>query len=149
MFTISFFCFSTLSAFSKILLGEKMADLVAEVTRIRDRRRLERSEIIRELLHGRLGSPRLQEVLQAAKRAFSISESRGAMFQNLTDDMAKKHPILEQLLERVLKDDWDCSSSDREEYNFQRADILPALFAQGLFPGLFRRGFMDDYLMYE
>ena len=124
-----------------------MADLVAEVTRIRDRRRLERSEIIRELLHGRLGSTRLQEVLQAAKRAFSISDSSGAMFQNLTDDMANKHPILEQLLERVLKDDWDCSSSVSEEYT--RADILPALFAQGLFPGLFRRGFIDDYLMYE
>ena len=128
-----------------------MADLVAEVTRIRDRRRLERSEIIRELLHGRLGSTRLQEVLQAAKRAFSISDSSGAMFQNLTDDIANKHPILEQLLERVLKDDWDCSSSvsDREEYIFPRGDILPALFAQGLFPGLFRRGLIDDYLMYE
>ena len=123
-----------------------MADLVAEVIRTRDRRRLERSEIIRELLHGRLGSSRLQEVLQAAKRAFSISDSSGTMFKNLTDEMANKHPILEQLLERVLKDDWDCSSSDREEYI---ANNLAALFTQGLFPGFFRRELIDDYLMYE
>ena len=126
-----------------------MADLVAEVIRTRDRRRLERSEIIRELLHGRLGSSRLQEVLQAAKRAFSISDSSGTMFKNLTDEMANKHPILEQLLERVLKDDWDCPSSDHEEYIFPRANNLAALFTQGLFPGFFRRELIDDYLMYE
>ena len=126
-----------------------MADLVAEVIRTRDRRRLERSEIMRELLHGRLGSSRLQEVLQAAKRAFSISDSSGTMFKNLTDEMANKHQILEQLLERVLKDNWDCSSSDHEEYIFPRANNLAALFAQGLFPGFFGRGLIDDYLMYE
>ena len=83
-----------------------MSDLVSKVTRTRDRRKLEPSEILNEFRYGIIANTELQEVLQAAKRAFSISDSSGAMFKNLTDEMANKHPILEQLLERVLKDDW-------------------------------------------
>ena len=83
-----------------------MSDLVSKVTRTRDRRKLEPSEILNEFRCGIIANTELQEVLQAAKRAFSISDSSGAMFKNLTDEMANKHPILEQLLERVLKDDW-------------------------------------------
>ena len=83
-----------------------MSDLVSKVTRTHDRRKLEPSEILNEFRYGIIANTELQEVLQAAKRAFSISDSSGAMFKNLTDEMANKHPILEQLLERVLKDDW-------------------------------------------
>ncbi|KAM7440704.1 RNA-binding motif [Porites harrisoni] len=95
-----------LDAFSKLLLGAKMSHLVAKVTRTRDRRELEPSEVINEFRRGIIVDSNLQEVLQAAKRAFSISDSSGAMFKKLTEEMANKHPILEQLLERVLKDDW-------------------------------------------
>ena len=98
--------FRDLDAFSKLLLGPGMSDLVSKVTRTRDRRKLEPSEILNEFRYGIIANTELQEVLQAAKRAFSISDSSGAMFKNLTDEMANKHPILEQLLERVLKDDW-------------------------------------------
>ena len=83
-----------------------MSDLVSKVTRTRDRRKLEPSEILNEFRYDIIANTELQEVLQAAKRAFSISDSSGAMFKNLTDEMANKHPILEQLLELVLKDDW-------------------------------------------
>ena len=98
--------FRDLDAFSKLLLGAKMSHLVAKVTRTRDRRELEPSEVINEFRRGIIVDSNLQEVLQAAKRAFSISDSSGAMFKKLTEEMANKHPILEQLLERVLKDDW-------------------------------------------
>ena len=98
--------FRDLDAFSKLLLGPQMADLVARVTRTRDRLSLAPSTVIYQLRQGRISDTRLQEVLQIAKRAFSISDSSGAMFKNLTDEMANKHPILEEMLERVLKDDW-------------------------------------------
>ena len=116
--------FRDLDAFSKLLLGPQMADLVARVTRTRDRLSLAPSTVIYQLRQGRISDTRLQEVLQIAKRAFSISDSSGAMFKNLTDkitaefpllgqqqehllthEMANKHPILEQLLER---DGWHC-----------------------------------------
>ena len=83
-----------------------MAHLVAKVTHTRDRLELETSEVINEFRRGIIVDTNLQEVLQAAKRAFSISDPSGAMFKKLTEEMANKHPILEQLLERVLKDDW-------------------------------------------
>ena len=83
-----------------------MSHLVAKVTRTRDRRELEPSKVINEFRRGIIVNTNLQEVLQAAKRAFSISDSSGAMFKKLTEEMANKHPILEQLLERVLNDDW-------------------------------------------
>ena len=83
-----------------------MSDLVAKVTHTCDQRELEPSEIINELRRGIIVNTNLQEVLQAAKRAFSVSDSSGAMFKNLTEELANKHPILEQLLERVSKDDW-------------------------------------------
>ena len=98
--------FRVLDAFSKLLLGAKMSQLVAKVTRTRDRRELEPSEVINEFRRGIIVNTNLQEVLQAAKRAFSISDSSGAMFKKLTEEMANKHPILEQLLERVLNDAW-------------------------------------------
>ena len=116
--------FRDLDAFSKLLLGPQMADLVARVTRTRDRLSLAPSTVIYQLRQGRISDTRLQEVLQIAKRAFSISDSSGAMFKNLTDkitaefpllgqqqehllthEMANKHSILEQLLER---DGWHC-----------------------------------------
>ena len=116
--------FRDLDAFSKLLLGPQMADLVARVTRTRDRLSLAPSTVIYQLRQGRISDTRLQEVLQIAKRAFSISDSSEAMFKNLTDkiiaefpllgqqqehllthEMANKHPILEQLLER---DGWHC-----------------------------------------
>ena len=116
--------FRDLDAFSKLLLGPQMADLVARVTRTRDRLSLAPSTVIYQLRQGRISDTRLQEVLQIAKRAFSISDSSGTMFKNLTDkitaefpllgqqqehllthEMANKHPILEQLLER---DGWHC-----------------------------------------
>ena len=95
-----------MDAFSKLLLGAKMSHLVAKVTRTRDRRELEPSEVINEFRRGIIVNTNLQEVLQAAKRAFSISDSSGAMFKKLTEEMANKHPILEQLLERVSNDAW-------------------------------------------
>ena len=134
-----------LDAFSKLLLGPKMSTVVEEVARRRDRRRLEPSEIVYELGHSKLINTRLQEVLQVAKRAFSISDSSGSMFKNMTDEIASEHPILQPLLDRVLKDEDVCASSDREAVIFPRASILPALFAHGLFPGLFERGHIDDY----
>ncbi|XP_073243732.1 uncharacterized protein [Porites lutea] len=113
-----------LDAFSKLLLGPQMADLVARVTPTRDRLTHRPSKVIYRLRQGRIYDTRLQEVLQIAKRAFSISDSSGAMFKNLTDkittefpllgqqqehlltyEMANKHSILEQLLEQ---DSWDC-----------------------------------------
>lgn len=75
-----------------------MSDLVAKVTRTCDQRELEPPEIINELRRGKIVNTNLQEVLQAAKRAFSVSDSGGAMFKNLTEEMANKHPILKQLL---------------------------------------------------
>ena len=78
-----------------------MSHLVAKVTRTCDRGEREPSEIINELRRGIICNTNLQEVLQVAKRAFSISDSSGAMFKNLTEEMANKHPILEQLLESV------------------------------------------------
>ena len=90
--------FRDLDAFSKLLLGQPMSDLVAKVTRTCDQRELEPPEIINELRRGKIVNTNLQEVLQAAKRAFSVSDSSGAMFKNLTEEMATKHPILEQLL---------------------------------------------------
>ena len=81
-----------------------MSHLVAKITRTRDRRELEPSEVINEFRRGIIVNTNLQEVLQAAKRAFSISDSSGAMFKKLSEEMANKHPILEQLLERVLND---------------------------------------------
>lgn len=95
-----------MDAFSKLLLGPGMSDLVSKVTCTRDRRKLEPSEIVNEFRCGIIANTELQEVLKAAKRSFSISDSGGAMFKNLTDEMANKHPILEEMLERVLKDDW-------------------------------------------
>ena len=83
-----------------------MSHLVTEVTRTCDRRELEPSEVINEFRRAIMVNTNLQEVLQAAKRAFSISDSSGAMFKKLTEEMANNHPILEQLLERVLNDDW-------------------------------------------
>ena len=83
-----------------------MSHLVAKVTRTRDRRELEPSEVINEFRRGIIVNTNLQEVLQAAKRAFSISDSSGAMFKKLTEEMANKYPILEQLLERVSNDAW-------------------------------------------
>ena len=106
IFSYFFVQFRDLDAFSKLLLGQPMSDLVAKVTRTCDQRELEPFEIINELRHGIIVNTNLQEVLQAAKRAFSVSDSSGAMFKNLTEEVANKHPILEQLLERVLKDDW-------------------------------------------
>lgn len=119
-----FVYFRDLDAFSKLLLGPQMADLVARASRTRDRLIPRPSEIIYQLRQGRISDTRLQEVLQIAKRAFSISDSSGAMFKNLTDkitaefpllgqqqehlltdEMANKHPVLEQLLER---DGWHC-----------------------------------------
>ena len=90
--------FRDLDAFSKLLLGQPMSDLVAKVTRTCDQRKLEPPEIINELRRGKIVNTNLQEVLQAAKRAFSVSDSSGAMFKNLTEEMANKHPILKQLL---------------------------------------------------
>ena len=90
--------FRDLDAFSKLLLGQPMSDLVAKVTRTCDQRELEPPEIINELRRGKIVNTNLQEVLQAAKRAFSVSDSSGAMFKNLTEEMANKHPILKQLL---------------------------------------------------
>ena len=106
IFSYFFLQFRDLDAFSKLLLGQPMSDLVAKVTRTCDQRELEPSEIINELRRGMIVNTNLQEVLQAAKRAFSVSDSSEAMFKNLTEELANKHPILEQLLERVLKDDW-------------------------------------------
>ena len=106
IFSYFFVQFRDLDAFSKLLLGQPMSDLVAKVTHTRDQRELEPSEIINELRRGIIVNTNLQEVLQAAKRAFSVSDSSGAMFKNLTEELANKHPILEQLLERVWKDDW-------------------------------------------
>ena len=90
--------FRDLDAFSKLLLGQPMSDLVAKVTRTCDQRELEPPEIINELRRGKIVNTNLQEVLQAAKRAFAVSDSSGAMFKNLTEEMANKHPILKQLL---------------------------------------------------
>lgn len=87
---------------------------------------------------------RLKEVLVVAKRAFSISDSSEALFKNLTDEMATEHPILQTLLDRVLNDE-EMSSPSEREFIFPRRHILPALFAQGLFPGLFERSHIDDY----
>lgn len=87
---------------------------------------------------------RLKEVLVVAKRAFSISDSSEALFKNLTDEMATEHPILQTLLDRVLNDE-EMSSPSEREFIFPRGHILPALFAQGLFPGLFERSHIDDY----
>ena len=98
--------FRDLDAFSKLLLGPGISDLVSKVTRTRDRRKLEPSEILNEFRYSIIANTELQQVLQAAKRAFSISDSSGAIFKSLTDEMANKHPILEELLERVLNDDW-------------------------------------------
>lgn len=95
-----------MDAFSKVLLGPGISDLVSKVTRTRDRRKLEPSEILNEFRYSIIANTELQQVLQAAKRAFSISDSSGAIFKSLTDEMANKHPILEELLERVLNDDW-------------------------------------------
>ena len=95
-----------MDSFSKLLLGSKMSHLVAKVTSTRDLCELEPSEVVNELRRGIIVNTKLQEVLQAAKRAFNISDSSGAMFKKLTEEMANKHPVLEQLLERVLKDDW-------------------------------------------
>lgn len=139
-----FIIFRDLDAFSKLLLGPKMTTVVDGVARRRDQRRLEPSEIVYELGHSKLINTRLQEVLQVAKRAFSISDSSGSTFKNLTEEIATEHPILQSLLDRVLKDEDTCSSSEREVI-FPRASILPALFAQGLFPGLFERSHIDDY----
>lgn len=114
-----------------------------EVTRKRDRRRLEPSEIAFELGHSKLINTRLQEVLKVAKRAFSISDSSGAMFKSLTDEISTEYPILQSLLNSILKDE-DLSTPSDRELIFPRG-ILPALFAQGLIPGLFERSHIDEY----
>lgn len=131
--------------FSKLLLGPKMATAVDDVSHRRDRRRLEPSEIIHALGHCQLINTRLKDVLKTAKRAFSISDSSGSLFKNLTDEITSQHSILQCLIDRVLKDKELCSSDEREVAMFPRASILPALFAQGLFPGLFERSPIDDY----
>lgn len=117
--------------------------MVEEVTRKRDRRRLEPSEIAFELGHSKLINTRLQEVLKVAKRAFSISDSSGAMFKSLTDEISTEYPILQSLLNSILKDE-DLSTPSDRELIFPRG-ILPALFAQGLIPGLFERSHIDEY----
>ena len=118
-----FVYYRDLDAFSKLLLGPQMADLVARVTPTRNRLTHRPSKVIYRLRQGRIYDTRLQEVLQIAKRAFYISDSSGAMFKSLTDkittefpvlgqqqehfltyEMANKHSILEQLLEQ---DSWD------------------------------------------
>jgi len=142
----SFPCISrNLDEFSKLLLGPEMSTVIDEVVRRRDRRRLEQSEIIYELSHCQLMNTRLKDVLKTAKRAFSISDSSGSLFKNLTDEITSQHSILQSLVDRVLKDKELCSSDERELARFPHASILPALFAQGLFPGLFERSLIDDY----
>lgn len=135
-----------LDEFSKLLLGPEMSNAIDEVVRRRDRRRLEQSEFIYELSHCQLMNTRLNDVLKTAKRAFSISDSSGTLFKNLTDEVTSQHSILQSLVDRVLKDKELCSSEEREvTAMFPHASILPALFAQGLFPGLFERSPIDDY----
>lgn len=134
-----------LDEFSKLLLGTEMSTAVDEVVRRRDRRRLEAMEIEYELGHCQLMNTRLKDVLKTAKRAFSISDSSGSLFRNLTEEITSQHSILHSLVDGVLKDKEPCSSDERELGIFPRASILPALFAQGLFPGLFERSLVDDY----
>ena len=97
-----FVYFRDLDAFSKLLLGPQMADLVARVTRTRDRLTLRPSVVIYQLRQGRISDTRLQEVLQIAKRTFSISDSSGAMFKNLTDKITTEFPLLGQQQEHFL-----------------------------------------------
>ena len=134
-----------LDEFSKLLLGPEMSNAIDEVVRRRDRRRLEQSEFIYELSHCQLMNTRLKDVLKTAKRAFSLSDSSGSLFKNLTDEVTSQHSILQSLVDRVLKDKELCSSDEREMTMFPHASILPALFAQGLFPGLFERSHIDEY----
>ncbi|KAJ7389314.1 hypothetical protein OS493_032168 [Desmophyllum pertusum] len=103
-----------LDEFSKLLLGPKMATAVDDVSHRRDRRRLEPSEIIHALGHCQLINTRLKDVLKTAKRAFSISDSSGSLFKNLTDEITSQHSILQCLIDRVLKDKELCSSDERE-----------------------------------
>ena len=134
-----------LDEFSKLLLGPEMSNAIDEVVRRRDRRRLEQSEFTYELSHCQLMNTRLKDVLKTAKRAFSISDSSGSLFKNLTDEVISQHSILQSLVDRVLKDKELCSSDEREVAMFPHAGILPALFAQSLFPGLFERSHIDEY----
>ena len=134
-----------LDEFSKLLLGPEMSTVIDEVVRRRDRRRLEQSELTFELSHCQIINTRLKEVLKTAKRAFSISDSSGSLFKTLTDEITSQHPILQSLVDVVLKEKELCSSDEREMAVFPHARILPALFAQGLFPGLFERNYIDDY----
>lgn len=134
-----------LDEFSKLLLGPEMQRVIEEVVHRRDRRRLEPSEIMYEVGHCHLMNTRLKDVLKTAKRAFSISDSSGSLFKHLTDEITSQHSILHSLVDGVLKEKELSSSDEREIGIFPRASILPALFAQGLFPGLFERSYVDDY----
>ena len=135
-----------LDEFSKLLLGPEMSTVIDEVVRRRDRRgRLEQSEFTYELSHCQIINTRLKDLLKTAKRAFSISDSSGSLFKTLTDEITSQHSILQSLVDRVLKEKELCSSDEREMAVFPHARILPALFAQGLFPGLFERNYIDDY----
>lgn len=139
-----FLCvFRNLDEFSKLLLGPEMSNIIDEV--VRRRRRHEQSELTYELSHCQLKNTRLKDVLKTAKRAFSISDPSGSLFENLSGEITSQHSILQTLVDRVLKDKEVCSSDEREVTFFPHASILPALFAHGLFPGLFERGHIEDY----
>ena len=75
----------------------------------------------------------LQEVLTVAKRAFSISDSSGAAFKSLTDQLRAECPILKALLKKVLDNEVQHSSPELD-YFLSRDAILSSLWAHRLLP---------------
>lgn len=122
-----------LDAFSKLLLGPTLSDLVKDICGKPGRRQLDSSEMSHVLGQARLMNTQLQEVLTVAKRAFSISDSSGAAFKSLTDQLREECPILKALLKKVLDGEVQHSSPELD-YFLSRDAILSSLWAHRLLP---------------
>ena len=133
-----------LDAFSKLLLGPKMAELVDDITTRQSERRLETSEVLYELSHSVLFNTRLREVLKVAKRAFSLSDS-SASFMSLVREMTSRHSVMESFLDLVMQDK-ECETEDRDIIMYPHGNLrLTDFVAHRLFPGLFAGSPNNDF----